>query len=94
MVAGAGGGAYGPSGVYPHIANELASLGIPALRSEYRVPNAIGESVEDAMSAVNYLVEKHGVDKCVLIGWSFGGAVVITTGVNSDHVVRRSTHDT
>eukprot|EP00742_Colponemidia_sp_Colp-10_P015893 GILJ01018174.1.p1 GENE.GILJ01018174.1~~GILJ01018174.1.p1 ORF type:complete len:224 (-),score=35.96 GILJ01018174.1:140-811(-) len=80
LVSGAGGGLSGPSGVYQPLAKRLQQSGIAALRLDYRFPNHLTECVEDVMSAIEDLRKEHDVQKVVLVGWSFGGAVVIRSG--------------
>ncbi len=86
MVGGSRGGTRGPAGVYAPLANRLRAAGIAALRLEYRQPNRLAACVADVVEAVADL-ERQGVGRVVLVGWSFGGAVVITAGANSDLVV-------
>lgn len=86
-VGGAGGGLTGPAGgLYPRLANELYKDGISSLCIDYRHPNDLYDCVLDTMLGVEYL--KHcNKTKVILVGHSFGGAVVITAGVHSDAVV-------
>lgn len=86
MVGGAGGGIKGPSGIYEKLATRLQSEGAAALRLEYREPNRLDDCVYDVLTALAAL-PRRGVDRAVLVGWSFGGAVVIGAGAESDAVV-------
>jgi dienelactone hydrolase len=86
MVGGAGGGIHGPAGVYEELAARLRAEGVTALRLEYRVPNCLDECVYDVLVAVAAL-GRRGVDRAALVGWSFGGAVVISAGAESEAVV-------
>lgn len=86
MVGGAGGGIYGPAGIYEELAERVRADGVTALRIHYRQPNNLDECVYDTVAAVNDLGGQ-GVERVVLVGWSFGGAVVIAAGVASDVVV-------
>ena len=86
MVGGAGGGVNGPAGIYEELATRLQREGIAALRLGYRHPNDLDECVHDVLAAVDFL-HHGGVDRVVLLGWSFGGAVVITAGAVRDVVV-------
>jgi dienelactone hydrolase len=86
MAGGAGGGLHGPAGIYPELAERLQADGISALRLEYRTPNDLVACVYDTLAGVAALREL-GVERVVLVGWSFGGAVVITAGAQSDTVV-------
>lgn len=80
LLSGAGGGVAGPSAVYLSLADKLAALdhGIPALRLDYRRPARTTSCVEDARSAMEHLNREHGISRFVLVGWSFGGAVVFS----------------
>jgi dienelactone hydrolase len=86
MVGGAGGGTSGPAGIYEELATRLQREGIAALRLDYRHPNDLDDCVHDVLAAIDFL-HHEGVDRVVLLGWSFGGAVVITAGARSDLVV-------
>lgn len=86
MVGGARGGTGGPGGVYAPLARRFQGQGVAALRVAYRRPNRLGECTEDVLAAVRALRES-GVDRVVLLGWSFGGAVVIRAGARSPDVV-------
>ena len=86
MVGGAGGVVHGPAGVYEELAVRLSGSGVAALRLEYRKPNRLDECVYDVLAAVSAL-ERRGYGKVVLVGWSFGGAVVIRAGVESERAV-------
>ncbi len=85
MVGGAGGGIHGPARVYEELAERLRARGIAALRLEYREPNHLEECVYDVLAALEAM-DRQGIDLAVLVGWSFGGAVVITAGAASDAV--------
>jgi dienelactone hydrolase len=86
MVGGAGGGIHGPANSYEELAARLHQDGATALRLEYRRPNYLKECVYDVLAAVEALSQR-GVERAVLVGWSFGGAVVISAGTASDAVV-------
>lgn len=86
MVGGAGGGMHGPSGVYEDLAARMADRSLAALRLDYRQPNRLDACVEDTLAGVDLLAGR-GVPRVVLIGWSFGGAVVITAGAMSRTVL-------
>ncbi|KAK3324909.1 Alpha/Beta hydrolase protein [Apodospora peruviana] len=83
LLSGAGGGVTGPSSIYLSLACKLATLhpnnGIPALRLDYRVPARTGPCVRDVCAAMQFLQDMYGLDRFVLVGWSFGGAVVFST---------------
>ncbi len=85
-VCGARGGFGGPaSGLYAELAHELTAAGITSLRMDYRYPNNIQECALDLLAGVNYL-RALDYGPAVIVGHSFGGAVVIAAGSVSDHV--------
>ncbi len=86
MAPGASGGMDGPAGLYEPLAARLRTAGITTLRIDYRVPSNLPESIYDTLAGVE-AVRQQGVERVALVGWSFGGAVVITAGVASDIVV-------
>lgn len=86
MVGGAGGDTTGPSGVYEELAARVQDEGVTALRLEYRTPNDLDNCVYDLLAGLGELGER-GIERMVLVGWSFGGAVVISAGAASDLVV-------
>ncbi len=86
MVGGAGGDTTGPSGIYEELAGRLQADGSTALRLEYRAPNHLEECTYDVRAAVDALGGR-GAERVVLVGWSFGGAVVISGGAASERVV-------
>ena len=86
MVGGSRGGLWGPAGIYAPLANRLQAAGIAALRLEYRRPNRLADCVMDVGTAIGML-EGLSIGRVALIGWSFGGAVVIGAGVASRAVV-------
>ena len=85
-VCGARGGFGGPGpGIYAQLAQEFSRQGITSLRLDYRVPNDLPQCAVDLMAGVSYL-EDTGHDPVVVVGHSFGGAVVIAAGAVSRHV--------
>jgi alpha/beta superfamily hydrolase len=89
LLSGAGGGVTGPSSIYLSLACKLATLGrgIPCLRLDYRYPAINQPCVNDAKAGMAYLRDMYGLDRFVLIGWSFGGAVVFTAAAEDERVV-------
>ena len=67
------------------MAEKLVGQGITSLRLSYRQPNEFAECVLDLMVGVDYF-QRTGHDPVVLVGHSFGGAVVIAAGAASSHV--------
>lgn len=91
MVSGAGGGLFGPGGVYTELGKRLAGKGVTALQLDYRHPNKLSSCVEDVHAAIEDLATKYDIKNVSLVGWSFGGAVVITAGAQSKNVKAVST---
>lgn len=89
LLSGAGGGVAGPSSIYLSLACKLASLGrgIPVLRLDYRYPARTAACVGDARAGMAYLRDMYGLDRFVLVGWSFGGAVVFSAAADDARVV-------
>ncbi|HLF04623.1 MAG TPA: alpha/beta fold hydrolase [Dehalococcoidia bacterium] len=85
-VCGARGGFGGPArGAYARLAETLRGQGITSLRLDYRQPNVFPECVLDLLAGVA-LLKGTGYSPVVLVGHSFGGAVVIAAGAASTHV--------
>ena len=85
-VCGARGGFGGPGpGTYARLSELFTSQGITSLRLDYRFPNDLLECVLDLLSGVQYLKDS-GHGPVVVVGHSFGGAVVIAAGAASDHI--------
>lgn len=81
--SGAMGGAHeviGPGGrVYERLAEELPGQGVSTLRFHYRMAGEFEECVLDVLGACSFLGGV-GAERIVLVGHSFGGAVVIKAG--------------
>jgi alpha/beta superfamily hydrolase len=86
MVSGALGGVVGPSRAYPALAGRLAAVEIATLRLDYRAPGNMNECVYDLDAGLNGLRDR-GFGRFALVGWSFGGAVVISSGVAHSDVL-------
>lgn len=86
MLGGATGGMHGPAGSYLDLARLLQREGITSLRLDYRHANHLDACVYDTLAGIDAL-QQLGARRVALIGWSFGGAVVITAGAESDAVV-------
>ena len=86
-VFGAGGGLGGPAGgLYPRLARELVPEGVASLEVAYRHLRNLPECVADVLTGIAYLGTL-GRTRIVLVGHSFGGAVVITAGAASEQVI-------
>lgn len=84
-VWGARGGFDGPAdGIYGDLAEKLMT-GITSIRVNYRDPRSLQESVLDTLVGISFLVGTGHTD-ILLVGHSFGGAVVITAAPFSDKV--------
>jgi alpha/beta superfamily hydrolase len=85
-VFGAGGGLGGPAGgMYERMAVKFQPLGVTSLQLDYRRPGYFEDCVDDVLSGIVYLSSLEKTD-VVLVGHSFGGAVVIRSGIQSDEV--------
>ena len=85
-VGGARGGFGRPGqGAYARLADVLRRDRITSLRLRYRYPNVLPECALDVLAGIAYLQQDH-VQRVVLVGHSFGGAVVITAGAVHEHV--------
>jgi len=91
LVSGAGGGLFGPGGIYSSLGKKLANKGIMALQLDHRSPNKLPLCVEDVQAAIADLSKTYGVQNVSLVGWSFGGAVVISAGALNTNVVAVAT---
>jgi alpha/beta superfamily hydrolase len=86
MVAGAVGGTAGPSRAYPALAERLIEAEIGALRLDYRDPTNMNACVYDLDAGLDWL-RAMAFARFALIGWSFGGAVVMSSAVAHGDVV-------
>jgi len=85
-VFGAGGGLGGPAGgVYARLGVQFAARGVASLELDYRRPGSLAECVADALVGLAWL-EAQGRRRPVLVGHSFGGAVVINAGIANERV--------
>lgn len=74
---GAMGGLLGPAeGLFHDLGVAFAAQGIATLRVSYRRPNDLPSCVLDA-AAVAEMAARHGAERFVAIGHSFGGAVAV-----------------
>jgi len=87
LVSGEGGGLFGPASIYTELGKKLANKGIMALQLDNRAPNKLIMCVEDVEAAIAELTKTHSVQRVSLVGWSFGGAVVINAGALNTNVV-------
>jgi dienelactone hydrolase len=67
-------------GIYPSLSDKLcAMLRIPALRLDYRQPAQQRYCVPDVLASLDHLEHTYGVQRVVLVGWSYGGAPCFET---------------
>ncbi len=86
-VFGAGGGLGGPAGgLYTRLGQQLQPSGVTSLELDYRRPGHLEDCVIDVLLGLAYL-ETLGKSQIVLVGHSFGGAVVINAGTISEAVI-------
>ena len=62
--------------VYERLAAALPAQGVSVMRIHYRIAGELGDCVLDVLGAASFLAGV-GAEKVILIGHSFGGAVVI-----------------
>jgi hypothetical protein len=86
-VFGSGGGLGGPAGgLYTRLGERLQREGTTSLELDYRRPGELMGCVRDVTTGVAWLGSL-GQSRVVLVGHSFGGAVVISAAAASDSVV-------
>jgi len=87
FVGGAGGGVKGPADeVYIRLSSALETEAVASIRVEYREAGEFEECVLDTLAACSFL-KGIGAEKIILVGHSFGGAVVIKAAALADTVV-------
>ena len=86
-VFGAGGGLGGPAGgLCTRLGGQFCERGIASLELSYRWPGRLSDCVADVLLGLSYLATL-GKVRVVLVGHSFGGAVVIQVGAFNDAVI-------
>jgi dienelactone hydrolase len=91
LVAGAGGGVYGPSAIYEELATNLAAKGITAVRMDYRKANDLKHCVYDVSETLKAMKNDYQIEKCTIVGWSFGGAVALQACAKEDDIIGAAT---
>ncbi|MFP4144010.1 MAG: alpha/beta hydrolase family protein [Phycisphaeraceae bacterium] len=86
-VGGVGGGFDTPvrGGLYPRLCSRFQQEGISGLRVAYRHSTALLEATLDVLAGVAFL-EREGIRKVGLVGWSLGGAAVVQAASLSERV--------
>ena len=84
-VGGARGGFEGPAGSMYKLLGDGLSPGVTSIRLDYRQPNVLVECVMDTLAALSFLSGTGHTD-VILVGHSFGGAVVIKAAPYSEVV--------
>jgi hypothetical protein len=86
-VFGSGGGLGGPAGgLYTRLGERLARVGVTSLELDYRRPGDLEDCVVDVLFGLAWL-EHLGKTQVVLVGHSFGGAVVINAAEDAKTVI-------
>jgi pimeloyl-ACP methyl ester carboxylesterase len=81
---GIGGGFDTPArGLYPALCMGLMPSRVCGLRVSYRNPHDLSESVSDVLAGLRFLHDR-GIHDTVLVGHSFGGAVVARAAASSN----------
>ncbi len=83
-LGGAMGGLLGPhGGLFHQLGRRLEPKGVGVLRVGYRRPNDLSLCVHDAVAAME-LAARHGAQRFVTVGHSFGGAVAVQAAAHLD----------
>jgi pimeloyl-ACP methyl ester carboxylesterase len=86
MVGGIGEGFQTPSdSLYPRLCADLKEIDISSLNLKFRNPKDLAESVIDILVGIEFL-KSENVRVFGLIGYSFGGAVVVQAAFNEKNV--------
>jgi alpha-beta hydrolase superfamily lysophospholipase len=86
-VFGSGGGLGGPAGgLYERLGEQLRPDGVASLELDYRRPGRLPDCIDDVLGGIAYL-KSLGKHRIVLVGHSFGGAVVIGAAARSSEVI-------
>ena len=83
---GVGGGTHGPSNIYHPMAEDLQKSGISSLLIDCRYDSNLEECISDILACVEYLDTQEHINRVGLIGWSFGGAVVVSAATVDERV--------
>src|SRR4051794_35585400 len=90
-VFGAGGGVGGPAGaVYARLGEQFCARGVTSLEVDYRHAGSLESCIEDTRTGIAYL-RQLGSSRIVLVGHSFGGAVVLRSAADEPKVIAVAT---
>jgi len=87
LISGAGGGFQGPMGMYRTLSDMLKQKKICALQLDFRKPSYLQECIDDVAVAIEYLQVNFKIERFGIVGWSFGGAVAITSTVLQNCII-------
>lgn len=73
-------------GIYDRLGERLRARGVASLEVDYRRPGRLAPCVADLLAGADWLTAE-GKRRLVFVGHSFGGAVVISAGVQRAQVV-------
>jgi dienelactone hydrolase len=85
-MGGVGGGTHGPSYIYHPLAEDLEKQNISGLLVNCRFDSDLNECISDILACIEYLDKTYHMNIIGLIGWSFGGAVVISAAERDNRV--------
>lgn len=85
-IGGVGGGTHGPANIYHPLAESLLSENISSMLIDCRYNTDLDECISDVLACIEYLDKEHRMGCIGLIGWSFGGAVVISAAEKDERV--------
>ncbi|CAF4968827.1 unnamed protein product, partial [Rotaria sp. Silwood1] len=71
----------GPGDIYPELAKEIIAYpNLISVQMDHRFRGNLDPCVQDLLETIDILKLNYNVRRVVLVGWSFGGAVVIRAG--------------
>jgi dienelactone hydrolase len=85
-IGGVGGGTHGPANIYHSLAESLLSVDISSLLIDCRFNSDLSECISDMQACIDYLDHEYHMGRIGLIGWSFGGAVVVSVAAEDERV--------
>ena len=69
------------AGMYLELSQAVSAYpNLIAVQTDYRFPGELKPCVQDTISTLDMLANEYNCERAVIVGWSFGGAVVITAG--------------